>query len=563
MKRSSGNGHIRNASERDSIPSGVYLFSSGLLLSAGSEAVQASTATALGDAVVPAGGGGVLPGIGCLVGGLLLFGAGFLLCRWRELSRSRCLQSDGAREPMPRLFGLKRVSEFLAEGFERSRKKLERRLQAQVSEIESLNGAIRELRSGQEQAERQFAMQAELARNREAQLRQELGQAREQCRSRSEFLASMSHEIRTPMNAILGFGDLLAEESLSEEQRNYVQIIQCSAKNMLALLNDILDFSKIEAGKLQVEMIECRLAELMEDIDSLMRPTASRKQLDFQVLQCEELPDTLRTDPVRLRQCLLNLANNAVKFTEQGHVYLNVSQIIEGGRPYVRFDVEDTGIGIAPEQQQTIFDPYVQVSGGENRKAGGTGLGLAITRKLTDLLGGTLAVSSRSGKGSVFTLQIPLISFGQEPPGVYNKYARAQAAAWLKTEEKLKGHVLVVEDNPANQALISLLLKKIGLTVTIAVDGLEGVEKASSEPFDLILMDMQMPRMNGYDATRRLRREGFTLPIIAITANAMKGDEQKCLDSGCSAYLSKPVDKKKLYQVLEIYLSLSGCGVQG
>lgn len=395
-------------------------------------------------------------------------------------------------------------------------------------------------------------------RQSERQARQEARSAVSANQAKSNFLASMSHEIRTPMNAILGFVDLLAQEPLSEEQMNYVKVIQNSACNLLSLLNDIIDFSKIEAGKMKVEIADCHLSGLLEDLDSMMRPQASRKNLDFQILQCQELPEKIRTDGLRLRQCLLNLLTNAVKFTEKGHVYLNVSKLDEHGQSWIQFAVEDTGIGISPEHHSSIFDAYVQVGNRPSRAAKGAGLGLAITRNLVHMLGGRLQLTSTPGVGSVFTLSLPLVPSPQANP-LWNKYDAACLSTTTAAAEDnlLTGHVLVVEDNPSNQILISMLLKKMGLEVTLANDGLEGVQEARRQKYDVILMDMQMPRMNGYDATQTLRSEGCMTPIIAVTANAMKGDEEKCLQAGCDAYLSKPIDRKKLAQILRRYLGTS------
>jgi signal transduction histidine kinase/AmiR/NasT family two-component response regulator len=390
-------------------------------------------------------------------------------------------------------------------------------------------------------------------RRSERQARQEARSAVSANQAKSNFLASMSHEIRTPMNAILGFVDLLTQEPLTEEQMNYVKVIQNSAANLLNLLNDIIDFSKIEAGKMRVEITDCSLPGLLEDLDSMMRPQASRKNLDFQILQCQELPEHIQTDPLRLRQCLLNLLSNAVKFTEKGHVYLNVSLLEENKTSWVQFAVEDTGIGIPPDKSSAIFDAYVQVDRPLSDPGKGAGLGLAITRNLVQMLGGRLSVVSTPNVGSVFTLSLPLAPVSKEGQS-WNKYEAACTAPSVPNDTPLTGHVLVVEDNPSNQILVSMLLKKLGLEVTLANDGVEGVEEARRRKFDIILMDMQMPRMNGYEATQVLRSEGFMVPIIAVTANAMKGDEEKCLQAGCDAYLSKPIDRKKLAQVLRRYL---------
>lgn len=374
--------------------------------------------------------------------------------------------------------------------------------------------------------------------------------------AKSEFLANMSHEIRTPMNAIIGFSELLAEAELTDEQRHHIEVIRESSENLLELINDILDFSKIEAGKLDIKLIDCSLEQLLAVIESLMQPAAKEKELAFEVLQCGQLPGQIRTDPVRLRQCLINLTNNAIKFTDEGRVYVNVSLQDVNDQAYIRFDVEDTGIGIAADKQESIFETFVQVDGATTRKYGGTGLGLAITKKLANLLGGELSVTSEVGKGSVFSLRIPA-GIDVESQPVFNKYdlvSELSGEPDAPEQDKFSGCVLAAEDSRTNQTLIKLLLERLGLQVTIVEDGKEAMEKALDQPFDLIFMDIQMPKMNGYDATRALRRKGLRTPIIALTAHAMKGDEEKCISAGCDDYLTKPIDRQKLLEKVSKYL---------
>lgn len=400
--------------------------------------------------------------------------------------------------------------------------------------------------------------------------------------AKSQFLANMSHEIRTPMNAIIGFSQILEDQELTDEQRHHVDIIQDSAKHLLALINDILDFSRIEAGKLDIEIVECGLHKLFAVVESLMRPPAIEKGLAFEILPCGELPAQIRTDLVRLRQCLVNLIANAIKFTEEGHVYVNVSLQEQGNKPYIRFDVEDTGVGIPPDKQESIFEEFMQIDGSSTRKYGGTGLGLAITKRLAHLLGGEISVSSEVGKGSVFSLTIQAgVDVKSQPP--FNKYDlldRLKRQPSRPEEAEFSGYVLVAEDSRTNQVLAKLLLERLGLQVTIAEDGKEAVEKALSQQFHLIFMDIQMPNMNGYEATKVLRRKGFKAPIVALTAYAMEGDEGKCISAGCSDYMTKPIEHKMLLQVIRKYLprksktfkneidsansevaELSGCGV--
>lgn len=373
--------------------------------------------------------------------------------------------------------------------------------------------------------------------------------------TKSEFLANMSHEIRTPMNAVLGFAELLSQEPLSDEQARFVRAIQDSGNNLLCLINDILDFSKIEAGKLNLEMIECDLSQILESVQSLFGPAASDKGIVFRILQCDHLPRRLRTDPIRLKQCLINLVSNAIKFTSQGHVYLNVSlEMAEKQTDRIRFDIEDTGIGIAPEQVDRIFEAFTQADSTTTRKYGGTGLGLTITRRLAELLGGTLTVISQPGQGSVFTLRLPLIPMGPNSETT-DRYAWVGE---IETTSKPTGHetiglALIVEDNPSNQILSELILRKMGWQTDTAADGAEAVRRVHENAYDLILMDMQMPNMNGYDATRTLRRQGIRTPIVAVTANAMVGDEEKCRQAGCDDYLSKPIVLDELAAILIRY----------
>ncbi|OHB54835.1 MAG: hypothetical protein A2Y07_07295 [Planctomycetes bacterium GWF2_50_10] len=385
------------------------------------------------------------------------------------------------------------------------------------------------------------------------------GQAQMANAAKSEFLANMSHEIRTPMNAIIGFTDLLAQENLTLEQLKYTKIIHDSGENLLTLINDILDFSKIESNKLNIEIIECELGEMINTLESMLRPMASKKGIDLQILQCGALPSKIKTDPVRMHQCLVNLVNNAIKFTEKGHVYINISREEERDNQFIVFDVEDTGIGIAADKLNIIFEPYKQADGSTTRKFGGTGLGLTITSKLVSLLGGTIDVKSCVGKGSHFIIRIPLVA-EQGAAGSFNKYDCVTALSEDGgSEMKFGGTILVAEDNPSNQTLINILLTKLGFEVVIAEDGYMAVEKALGGKFDLIFMDMQMPRMNGLDAVRLLREKGVGLPIVALTANALTGAQAECIKAGCDDFIAKPIDRNKLIEILR--KSLDKCKV--
>lgn len=391
--------------------------------------------------------------------------------------------------------------------------------------------------------------------------------------AKNEFMASVSHEIRTPMNAIMGFSEMLSDDSLTAAQKKHVNIIRESSKYLFELINDILDFSKIEAGKMSMEVIECRVEDILATVESMMRPAAVEQGIEFKIVRNESVVNTIRTDPSRLKQCIINLISNAIKFTEKGYVRLNVLCQQQNGKDIIQFDVEDSGIGIDSDKLGRVFEPFAQADASTTRIYGGTGLGLAITRNLAEMLGGNITVKSVKGKGSVFSLSIPTGIESCQPVQANvscqtdvssnNKSDKKESGQSLVNDlvnTKLSGRILVAEDSPTNQTLIELLLRRIGVETVIVENGQLAVEKAGEGGFDLILMDIQMPVMNGFEATRQLRKNGITIPIVALTACAMKGDDKKCLAAGCSDYLTKPVDRKKLAQILGKYLSAEGAG---
>lgn len=376
---------------------------------------------------------------------------------------------------------------------------------------------------------------------------------------KTEFLANMSHEVRTPMNSIIGFSEVLLSEKLTDEQKQYAEFIYDGSYRLLELINDILDFSKIEAGKLKIESKDSSLDELFVNTESLMTQFASEKGLKFGVVQNSGLPERINTDPGRVNQCLMNLVSNAIKFTEAGYVRVTVSLEEIDGQAYIRFDVEDTGIGISAEKKEMIFEPFVQCDGAATRKYGGTGLGLAITKRLTGLLGGKISMQSEPGKGSIFSFTVPAGINVMSQPFLYRGVAKHLHKMGFEAEKhSFCGEVLVAEDSPDNQMLIRLLLERFGLHVTMVKNGPKAIDKISSQPFKMIFMDMQMPQMSGYEATRLIRRKSIETPIIALVADAMAGDREKCLAAGCDDYLSKPIDSDALLQTLNKYLSVEG-----
>ncbi|MCX7425225.1 MAG: PAS domain S-box protein [Planctomycetia bacterium] len=377
--------------------------------------------------------------------------------------------------------------------------------------------------------------------------------------AKSEFLANMSHEIRTPMTAILGYADLMLDENVGRTTREHVAVIKRSGEHLLKVIGDILDLSKIEAGKLQIEPTRCSPVQLVAEVVSLMRPRAAAKQLKLKTELAHPLPETVFTDPLRLRQVLVNLVGNAIKFTDRGEVRLAVRFASDAGPPRLCFDVTDTGIGMNEEQIGRLFQPFSQVDNSSTRKFGGTGLGLCISKHLAEALGGNIEVRSEPGKGSTFSVTIdpgPLdaMHMMRNPQeALLDRPPSAIAATPHKIV--LCGRILLAEDGLDNQRLISLLLRKAGADVSLVENGQLAVEAAlaareAGEPFDVILMDMQMPVLDGYEATRQLRALGYTGRIVALTAHVMAEDCQRCLDAGCNDYLSKPCRRRDLLEMV-------------
>ncbi len=388
----------------------------------------------------------------------------------------------------------------------------------------------------------------EMARARETELANQL---------KSAFFTNMSHEIRTPLTAILGYTELLVDAlGDRDEYADYLSTISRNTSLLLGLINDVLDLSKIESGELDLEQIECHPPRIIAELARVMRPSAEDKNLEFNVEYSEAIPAKMNCDPVRLQQALANLVSNAIKFTSAGRVTVRLGLDNRPAGAMLVMSVIDTGIGIAPDQLAAIFEPFKQADASTTRKYGGTGLGLTITRRIAEMLNGSVEVSSEPGQGSTFTLRVPCGDLeNTELVSEPEPCEADEPAEGIPASAELNARILLVEDCEDNQRLITFILEKEGACIELAENGRLGVDKAleakaAGSPFDLILMDMQMPVMDGYDATRTLRNEGYTGPIVALTAHAMVTDRTRCLEAGCDEYATKPVDRQRLLSLI-------------
>jgi PAS domain S-box-containing protein len=433
-----------------------------------------------------------------------------------------------------------------------------------ITDRKQADARLKEMLIDVAEARHKLELQSLLLKEQNDALERAQAKAELASRSKSEFLANMSHEIRTPMTSIMGFADLLSEDrngELDHEQRQgFINTIKRNGEHLLSIINDILDISKIEAGKLAVERVDVDAKALVHEVIDLMRVKADGKKLNLKAEIPDHLPRYVQSDPVRLRQILVNLVGNAIKFTELGEVVVRLD--FDASVPTkLSFAVIDTGIGITPEQQGRIFNAFEQADMSTTRKFGGTGLGLLISQRLAQMLGGRIKVSSVYGKGSVFTLEIAVLPSAFLAAG--DRLPSADTAKPVpsgKLEPLAGARILLAEDGPDNQRLIAFYLRKAGAKVCVVDDGVQAIQAMTVDgsidgdlilpvPYDLIVTDMLMPNMDGYLVAQMLRNKGLHHSIIALTANAMQGDKEKCLAAGCSHFASKPVDRNQFIAI--------------
>ena len=394
----------------------------------------------------------------------------------------------------------------------------------------------------------------------EAELRAAKESAELSNQSKSEFLANMSHEIRTPLNGVLGMAQSLENDQLPPAQREKVEIILDSGKTLMAVLNDVLDLSKIEAGKLEISRADLDFVKAVESVRRLFQPQAEEKGLNIEFKCPADFPRWLHFDPVRIRQCLSNLVSNAIKFTETGTVTIGLSAEEREDGYLISVGVSDTGIGMSPETAKKLFSAFTQADGSTSRRFGGTGLGLAIARQLAQLMDGEVTVASEEAKGSKFTFTFrAAAALSREESHAAAEPGSTPVWSGARDDRPLKhGRILLADDNLVNRQVIKMLLSPLGVTISEATNGLEALQKLAMEPFDLVLLDVHMPVMDGCQAIAAIRaapESWSTIPVIALSADAMRGDREKYLALGMSDYLSKPVDQRELHAKMFAFLA--------
>ncbi|KPA09494.1 Multi-sensor hybrid histidine kinase [Candidatus Magnetomorum sp. HK-1] len=480
----------------------------------------------------------------------------FILKPWQQLEMDAIVNNAFER------FWLINGNQQLLEELKRSNHALE-------NEIIERKNIEKELKKHRDHLEIEVGKRTAELKN----LNQELIKARDIAeranQSKSTFLANMSHDIRTPMNGIIGMVDILIDTPLEEYQKDYVKTISSSAEGLLGLLNDILDFSKIEANKLTLECIDFNFCQTVERTIELLTVKANEKNIDLICSISPETPEMLKGDPVRIQQIMFNLIGNAIKFTDKGEVIVKVSATKkEGNNATIQIIVKDTGIGISQENQSHLFQVFSQADTSVTRKFGGSGLGLSISKQLAEMMNGTILVKSEENIGSEFTATLCLEYCDTKSKELEQKqrlFNNCDTHHDLfepnDTPQNINAKILLVEDNRVNQKIVKIFIEKLNCQIEIANNGLEAISMLTEKEYDLVLMDVMMPKMNGLDATELIRDptspvQQHAIPIIAMTANAMKGDREKCLDAGMDDYLSKPVTYNALKNILQQYLSV-------